>query len=225
MNIEGFATAETGVALSAGRYDYYLNNVIQDISETWAVFENSRGEILIDSCRRAGGLMLRSRAVCVGDEFEQVLVEWCADHKIQALYKPFEQCCIWQINDDVEREFPLPVAPIYPLMRVYTGAVIKRIADLGGSAQIIVPDIRLDTAPDKKLQPTVSERRSALLADDDIFLEGRRHKCQRWSFIGDQYDKSSEFWLDAEGNLLCYSWLQAAQQRWRVQRAAIASPE
>ncbi len=221
MNTDRFAAAEAGIVLSTGRYDYYLNNVMQNVSETWTIFEDKRGEIIVDSSRRAGDITLRSRAVCVADEFEQVLVEWHADDKIQALYSSSEQCCTWQINDCVELLFPLPVTPIYPLMRIYTGAVIKRIADLGGCAQIIVPDIRLDIAPEKKLQPYVSERCSAFLADDEIFLKGRQQKCQRWSFMGDQYDKGSEFWLDAKGSLLCYSWLQAPEKHWRVEKVVL----
>jgi hypothetical protein len=217
MNISSFMKAEDGAIHSAGRYDYYLNDVLQPISETWQCFKNSRGDLVTDSAREAGQLRLRSRAIAAGEGFKQVLVEWRADDTIQALYKLTEQCCYWQINGGDELEFNLIAAPIYPLMRVYTGPVMKQLARAGGTT-IIVPDIRLDIPPRKKLRPYTTERRSGFLGQDEISIQAQQVSCERWSFIGDQYLSDSRFYLDAGGNLLCYSWLQAEGQMWRVER-------
>ncbi len=221
MNITVFAKAESGEILSAGRYDYYLNEVLQPVSETWQLYNNSRGELVIDSCRQAGELTLRSRAICVDDDLTQVLVEWHDEHSVQALYDLSAQQCHWQINADAEQVLSLPAAPVYPLMRVFTGGIIKRVAQLGGNAPIIVPDIRPDTLANQKLRPYRGTRRCAFIADEEIHVQGAKYRSACWSFIGDQYGEDSRFWLDTQSNLLRYTWLQAPGQAWRVERVAV----
>ena len=221
MNTEMFEKAADTEIQSAGRYDYYLNEVLQPVSETWQCYNNSRDELVIDSSRLAGELTLRSRAICVADDLVQVLVEWHAEDSIQALYDLSAQQCHWQINADAEQMLPLPVAPVYPLMRVFTGGVIKRVGQLGDNAPIIVPDIRPDSPLSQKLRPYRATRRCAFIAEEDIHIQGVKARCARWSFIGDQYGEDSRFWLDTQSNLLRYSWLQSPGQAWRVDRVVL----
>jgi len=221
MNTGVFAKAANAVISSAGRYDYYLNEVLQPVIETWQCYNNSCGELVIDSSRQAGELTLRSRAICVEDNVTQVLVEWHAEDSIQALYDYNAQQCHWQINAEAQQILALTPSPIYPLMRVFTGAIIKRVAQLGGNAPIIVPDIRTDTLGNQKLRPYRATRSCAFIADEEIRIQGGKYRCGCWSFIGDQYGEGSRFWLDAHNNLLRYSWLQAPGQAWRVDRVEV----
>jgi len=223
MNTRRFLKAEGSALLLAGRYDYYLNDVLQPISESWAYYENTGGEVVVDSSRQAGNLSLRSRATCVGEGFDRVLVEWRAAESILSLYDLVDQRCYWQLNGGDTLMLPLADLPIYPLMRVYTGAVIKQLAHRGGSTKIIVPDIRLETPGTQKLQPHYSERHCAFIAAEEIHIQDRRQQCEQWTFIGDQYTSDSRFWLDAKSNLLRYSWQQTPDQMWRVDRVVVES--
>ena len=221
MNTRRFAKAEGSAVLAAGRYDYFLNDVLQPISESWQCFENGDGELVVDSTRLAGSLALRSRAISIGNSFDHVLIEWNAEESIKAFYHLSQQCCCWQSTGGNELRLPVSGAVIYPLMRVFTGAVIAQLAQLGGSGKVIIPDIRLQTSTEGKLQPHYSERSCAFVAEDEIYIQNRKQVSERWTFIGDQYSSDSCFWLDANRNLLCYSWSQGPEQLWRVERVEL----
>ncbi|WP_372865476.1 hypothetical protein [Spongiibacter sp.] len=203
-----------------GEYRYYKNGQLQPIAESWRQGGDAAGERWLESERCIdSGLIIASRANLRGNLVSRVSLSWrAASCVIEAHYDRERGLCQWQLAGGESQSMAIPPAvPLYPLMRIYTGAVIKELAELGGEADIVIPDIRPQTAEREKLQPLLSRRRCQYLGTADIDLQGRVRRAEKWRFSGDQYRAGSEFLLSDSGRLLRYDWQQDAQSQWRVE--------
>ncbi|MFT5889816.1 MAG: hypothetical protein ACI9BO_002644 [Zhongshania sp.] len=218
MKFLDYKLAENAVAEAAGKYLYFKNDELQPIVETWQQYRNTVGEKIIHSTRQLDGVFrLTSQALVSASLFTQVSMQWQSEHTVDAVYDTDNKQCYHQLDAGKSMSLALPDAPIYPLMRVYTGALIKHISRLGGEADIVIPDIRPNNSANEKLLPLLSTRRCEFHGNEEIILAGEKLACERWSFIGDQYSSDSEFWLSAEGLLLRYCWPQDDISNWRVE--------
>ncbi len=204
---------------AGGEYCYYKNGVRQAIIERWWQWQDAAGEYWLASDRELdSGLCISTRARLQSGRVVEASVRWQGDCLIEARFDRAAGLCFWQRDGGELQSIALPsAAPLYPLMRIYTGAVIKELAELGGEADIVIPDIRPQTPSAEKLQPLLSSRRCALLADDTIVIAGRQLAAEKWRFVGDQYSDDSVFWLSHSGRLLRYSWQQDPETAWRVE--------
>jgi hypothetical protein len=111
---------------------------------------------------------------------------------------------------------------ISPLMRLFLGPTIRRVAERGqgGPVPVLVPYLENPQDTDRLLRPTFDARRACLQGEEAIPLHGRTINAERWQYIGERYDEQSEFWLDADDLLLRYRFQQSADTVWQVELAA-----
>lgn len=206
-----------------GEYIYYENDVRQPISEHWLQSENNQGDTVIRSWRQAGD-SVRLSAYAEYRDGRRVLASLCweeGDCRIHADYDLMAGSCYWQRGDS-ERWFDsekleLESVLVYPLMRIFTGEIIRDIANNNGSDNIVVPDIRPDTLTADKLKPLLSGREVRLIAEDELAVSGGVETASCWEFTGDQYTPGSKFYLDINDRLLRYCWSQSERSHWRVE--------
>ena len=85
----------------------------------------------------------------------------------------------------------------FPLMRIFMGRVIRQIEALGGQGiQIVVPWI-FDPKIEEMFLSAHVDVRSAKRLDGDLY-----------QYVGENYDETAKFWVDARGLLTGYEWKQ-----------------
>ncbi|MFN8433436.1 MAG: hypothetical protein U0V18_05425 [Anaerolineales bacterium] len=85
----------------------------------------------------------------------------------------------------------------FPLMRIFMGRVIRQLEALGGQGiQIVVPWI-FDPKNEELFLSAHVDVRSAKRLDGDLY-----------QYIGENYDETARFWIDARGLLTRYTWKQ-----------------
>lgn len=93
-------------------------------------------------------------------------------------------------------EHDLPTTAIFfPLMRCYTGKMIRHIVAQGGMATVIVPDIRDPYNRDTVLLPLFEERTAQKLSEETILIGDQTYQTEVFSYIGGAYDDAARFWL------------------------------
>ncbi|CAA0081226.1 Uncharacterised protein [Zhongshania aliphaticivorans] len=207
-----------GKALAAGEYVYYLNDELQAIKEQWCRYEQDGGIELIESSRALTDVFeLRSQAILSEGMFKQVRIQWRAEQDVDVFYDNEAGVCYRQIDGQEQPETVLPAGPIYPLMRIYTAALIQHIAKCGGNTQVVIPDIRPASSAQEKLLPLLTSRQCEYLGDEVISTETMEIPCERWTFKGDQYSSGDLFYINRAGILARYCWQQDSQSQWRVE--------
>ena len=105
-------------------------------------------------------------------------------------------------------------ALLFPLMRTYTGAIIRHL-QINGPADIVVPCIDSDLE-DEMLMPTVSRRRADF--SNARWPSGMKQPDHSacFSYLGGRYDEDSQFWIDESDLLVRYLWEQGEDKRWDV---------
>lgn len=92
----------------------------------------------------------------------------------------------------------------FPLMRIFMGRVIRQIEALGGQGiQIVVPWI-FDPKNEEMFLSAHVDVRSAKRLDGDLY-----------QYVGENYDETAKFWVDARGVLTGYEWKQG-ENFWSV---------
>ena len=209
-----------------GQYLYYLNGTLAEIEEHWIAKPQQQNTTLVRTHRKVPGLLISVEAILAGKEVTSFEVIWAAEGKdeIKAIYSRQESTLMFsrsvgELATHVSSDLPTmdgPVVP-YPLMRVFTGAVIQQLAQAGGEARVLVPAIDEPDNPQALLLPKISLRR--VIQGDAVMLEranGASVACEQWQFIGGQYDARARFWLDDSGRLQRYCWQQDDDRCWDI---------
>lgn len=80
---------------------------------------------------------------------------------------------------------------LFPLLRVFQGAVILAVAEAGPSGRtVIIPDLHHLADPERLLLPTVETRTARCLSSDDST------GVSTYSYEGSVYDASARFFID-----------------------------
>ncbi len=202
------------MAIEQGEYRYFLNGRSTAVRESWSRVVGNAGDWTVESERRAPGVHLAVRARGEGRRVRDFAVTWesTAIGSLAADYRPAEHGLSvrrWR-GSTVESLRPAcpPEALLSPLMRVFAGPLIAEILASGGTAIVVVPDIRNPADPLGLLRPLVSERSARLVADDGQFREV--------DYQGDLYGPGTRFWLGPDDLLQRYCWRQSEQQEWDV---------
>jgi hypothetical protein len=103
---------------------------------------------------------------------------------------------------------------VSPLMRVFLGPAIRRIAANRTATPVLVPFLEDPKDAEKLLLPTFDQRRATCLGPEQITFGGHSHAAHRYQYLGKQYDDQSTFWLDENGLLLRYLFKQNNGQVW-----------
>lgn len=211
--------------VTRGSYRYRLNGEIAPVEESWTLTESTGCVQFVESRRTAGDVSLAVTAELASGRVQSCDVEW-QSASVPCVHARFELTgpgVIWRrtvgnsaaegLVSSESREEVL----LYPLMRIFTGPVIRTLARTGGEGQVLVPDISIaDQA--ELLLPDVSIRK-AVCEGEDHLKEHPGISCQRWLFIGGQYGETARFWLDEQSRMLRYRWLQSESQLWEVDLA------
>ena len=209
--------------VSSGAYQYQCNAELLPIAEPWVIYRNGAGERLVCAERDASafGSHFWVRSWC-SLQAQYVQVHWLQtlgqqEHLIEAQYNIDQQSIhmvrwvdgVLDEQEQLQAKMPL----VSPLMRVYVGQTLRDIHQQGGEASVFMPWIHDPMQLEQLLKIQVSKRRVKALGQQ--WLEEGNISCNCYSYLGDQYDESTVFWVDANNYLRRYCWQQNEQQ-WQV---------
>ena len=199
-----------------GQYRYLHNGAPAPVQETWTVSHESAVRTRVESIRQAPGIEVQVTATLQAGAVCACSLIWKSEQlgELGAEYLCQEDGIRFQRDDGSDSQLlPHPadgVIILYPLMRIFTGPVIRAVAERGGKALVLVPFIGDPEDRGRLLSPDLSWREVRRLADGDD------HHGDCWQFIGGQYDESARFWLGREDTLSRYHWQQDGTGAWDV---------
>lgn len=209
----------------SGRYVYRCNGENAGVEEHWQV-TCTRSTRLIQSKRLAPalGLTLEVNSADSADIYTQCIIQWQlagSEHSLDASinYEFFDDEILMtrHVNDEQEeRRMPLDSFAFSPLMRIYSGRVIRELEAGGGNGRVLTPCIRDHHQHDELLWPLFSDRQVKLLGDEIIRVDQTDIACQKFEYTGGEYGPCTHFWLDEHDVLLQYHWQQDKNARWEV---------
>ncbi len=209
-----------------GRYRYFLNDEIADVDETFHCEPQADGQLAVNSVRKVPGLTISVLAridsvgvhafdVCWSTDRSPAIAASCALEAEALTYSRQIGDTACQPSSIVTTDYAKPL--LYPLMRIFTGTVIRQLAELGGEAQVLVPFIADPKNTQKLLSPEITTRRAVAEGDCEVErMNGETIDCTLWRFTGGQYSSDARFWLSADGRLQRYCWQQDESRRWDV---------
>lgn len=211
--------------LAEGCYQYYRNDQLMPVVEPWTIHRLPDGRLVTRSERDSStfGNRLRVHSISSASGIDEFEVEWLrlsdnATEKLSALYR-IEQGSIEVTRSGVLGETEVLSAPlpagcvISPLMRIYTGSVIRQLLKAGRS-QVLVPWIRDPNNLDRLLEPLFSEREARFQEEGAVAVGEELFSAQRFEYYGGEYEPGTLFWLDDKDVLLRYRWQQDEDTVW-----------
>lgn len=128
-----------------------------------------------------------------------------------------------RVVDEVRHESAAVAGILYPLMRVFTGPLVRASA-LEGGLRVVVPDVADPTDAMRFLAPTVSERTAEVLGERGVVVDGIERVGTAYRWIGGAYgDDGADFVVDDGGLLLAYAVTQPSG-RWEISLADVTGP-
>ncbi len=95
------------------------------------------------------------------------------------------------VDGEAHTQAVAPGTVLFPLLRVFQGAVILAVADAGAVGRtVIIPDLHHLTDPERLLHPTVETRTAGCLSTDTST------GVSTYSYEGSVYDGSARFFID-----------------------------
>lgn len=209
-----------------GRYDYSGGASAAGIDEVWEKFALPDGERLIRSTRTVNdpAITLRAQTRHYDDELCEAWFEFEGDTRVRAHYLFADGGHLLlrhQVRDDAITEEKIDASEcglLFPLLRIYTGALLRSILDDGGTANILVPRLDCVDEPHNLLRASSSERSVEALGPAQIELGDMQQDCEAMMYRGGPYVDGARCWLDGD-LLLAYEWRQSDDSRWRVSLA------
>ena len=195
------------------------------MTEPWARQVLPTGQHRVTSARRAPGIEIAVDAVFGDGLVRSCVITWQSDVvSVEADY-------VWRGNMLECRRIQDGCAAdeqqlacdqgasllLFPLMRIFTGPLISRLLDNGGTGQVVVPDIRQPDDSHSLLLPLVSRRDANILESDAALdIDGGKLPCRLCEYTGGQYGSGSRFWVAEDETLLRYQWQPSSGQHWDV---------
>lgn len=214
---------------SSGRYLYFLNDQLIKVEESFQCAPTADGQLCVRSTRKAPGLTISVAARIEAGVVSAFELGWDAGDApiIEASYAlqgdsvEFSRSIGGTVTHPkaaISGDYVNPI--LYPLMRVFTGSVIRQLAAEGGPCTVLVPSISQPDSRKSLLLPDVSKRRVVALGECDLQqMDGAAIQCSLWQFIGGQYGPDARFWLDQSHQLQRYCWRQDEARQWDVRLA------
>ena len=232
-------TATGPLNLCSGQYAYSCNGEAQAIHESWSVFGEPDSRLRIVSERSADSGQSRLHADGLYRltatesarsfrlrNYEPELVELAfsnSDGEVTATYQALDGRLRLQRSVNAKEIFPATVMesiPLFPLLRIFTGPIVRKLHALGEFAAVCVPDIRPGRNLDSLLTPLISQRRARLLQRGRKEIDGRPIGADCFEYRGGEYPPGTLFWVDDHDVLLGYEWKNPDNETWQVQLQA-----
>lgn len=214
--------------MNFGTYSYFLNGKPTGVSENFTV------EILPDGAKRTTaerdaspfGTKIFVEAIERGRRFERFQIRFQSEFNIQAVYEfsgnkfRFTRSLDGDETDD--ETFDLPENTIvFPLMRVFQGQVILRVADASAEdfTTVLIPSIENPADAENLLKPTFDNRRAEKVGRENVAFyqpDSITFKVDVYKYFTKHYDEDSRFRINADGLLVAYRFVQAADKIWEI---------
>jgi hypothetical protein len=207
-----------------GCYQYLCNGTATDIEESWALVRTDRHtEIVASRVAPSTGTRLEVRSRQTGNVFTTCELSLHRQHdganETTSAHYRFNQgelSVAWQQgNQQKQRREPAFKAIFSPLMRIYTGPVIRQLAERGAT-DVCVPWIRDPNQREQLLLPQFSERQARSLGPVETEVDGQPCTSEVFEYSGGEYQPGTHFRVDNQDVLLRYSWQQDADTCWEV---------
>jgi hypothetical protein len=213
-----------------GSYTYLLNGVEAGVAEIWAMLPQPDGSRSIRAARSAPafGSSLEVDAVESAGQIIEFEVRWrntsegavaqaSAHYRISDSQISVER----SLNDGpiLHSQISAPrELVVSPLLRIFQGPTIRRVAELGGGERVpvLVPWILDPKDGERLLTPLVDYRSAVRVGPASVEVGGRRVAAQRYSYVGGHYDDSAEFYLSEDNLLLRYVFRESDDKVWDV---------
>ncbi len=202
--------------MQSGVYNYFLNSQPTGITESFGIEFLPDGSKITKSFRDATPFKttIDVQTVEKNGEFQSCLIKFQREENdIEALYEFTEMQfhILRKINGDIFQDETLDLPENYvffPLMRCFQGQTILQIAKNQGFTTVVVPDIQTPTNIEDFLRPTFDERTAKLLSIIN--------KLYIFNYLSKHYDDKSEFFLDKNGLLVYYKFVQNDENIWEI---------
>lgn len=205
--------------------------MVTSVVEPWSRYKNTAGEIITCVERRAPdfGSVIAVKSVQSEGLMTQFQIHWRSeaenptrvigvDYRLQ-----INAFTVQRVVDGVKAKMQKKMTELYipsPLMRVFTGQVIRQLITAGGCAQVLTPWINNPQDNQRLLTPQLGERQARTLTrGESVTVRGAQLHCDRCEYLGDQYQPGTEFWIDQTGLLQRYRWRQDEKTLWDVELA------
>jgi hypothetical protein len=212
-----------------GSYSYSLNGAPAAITETWCIETLANERRITVSERHAPqyGSRLRVEALESEGRITRFEVAWAnsgqgAVPDARATYIAHPEAV--EVSRFVEGRATAETYPvngplvISPLLRIFMGPVIRQVAALGQGrpVNVLAPWILDPADRDRLLTPKFEPRSARRLGADTVPLGASRRPADKYTYVGETYDDTAEFWLDDSGLLLGYRFTQNQIGQWEV---------
>ncbi|MBX3063398.1 MAG: hypothetical protein KF726_10515 [Anaerolineae bacterium] len=204
---------------ASGVYLYYRDEQLLDITEAWSIHRTPQGCTVTRIERNApafGALVLvETRQPEGATDIEQIEVHWwnqtpgavgvaAASYTLQ---NGVIDCLRWVDGSELVRESILtpPTLVVSPLMRVFLGSVLPKVADKG-EAMVFVPWIHDPMDADRLLTVDLERRSASALSREVIEVEGEEFSTTCYSYYSRTDDDDARFWVADSGVLARYAW-------------------
>ena len=207
-------------SLLSGQYVYRCNSEVTNIKEPWQKICLESGNVLIN-CERYSEVHkthMWVQSLAIDGEIRDFQIQWRQylddrDSVFEADYQFDEDGVeIRRLIDGEESRFNHKFEGrrliCSPLMRIYVGDTISSLLAGGGSGDVLMPWIQDPKNKQRLLEAQISKRSVIDLGEDSIDSEGVKLNTHCYSYRGDQYDASANFWLDTSNLLRRYCWQQ-----------------
>ena len=204
-----------------GKYFYWMNGKLTDITETFRIISNGTSDTVIESERNAPTFNSRiaAKAFYKNEHITQFEVEWQNGNEgavqfANAHYQFTSDNIL--VTRDIDGGHFLETLPrpeiftVLPLLRIFTGKAIRQTFELGNGQRVpvLVPNIK-DAKDKVQLLALEMDMRSANhIGQETVRIDKKEFIADTFNFTGSSYDETAKFWVDEHDILLKYEWQQ-----------------
>jgi hypothetical protein len=217
--------------MNYGTYEYFLNNEPTGITEKFNVENLADGTTISISERNSSvyETMIYTNAELIGNRFKsfEINITNKKNYEVADVHATYQFTenqfeFIRQLNGKITDKFiqDLPNnCAIFPLMRCFQGQTILQVAQNQTVTPVLVPDIQNPNDAENLLKPTFDERTAKFLKKETIAFyepESVSLETNLYKYLSKHYDDNSQFWINDEGLLVAYQFVQAADKIWTI---------
>jgi hypothetical protein len=201
--------------VNSGEYLYYLNGDLTGVREAFQIETQPDGTIRTTSIRDAPGFDTKITVDTEqkDDGFTRAEITFSQKSETRATYEfndsKLSFSCSQNSSVAERSEITLPEGCIFfPLMRIFQGPTILKVAESGGREPVLVPSIENPDDIAMLLTPTFDERTAE--------QTGIENDLRIFKYRSKHYDENSRFLLRPDGLLHSYCFRQSENDIWEV---------
>ena len=197
--------------IKSGTYLYTMNDV-EVVREPWRIESHKDGRRTVTSSRisETFGIQIDLIALETKDvsKYDFTFTDLNAGKPVACgFYKVEPEGVVFRSTEFGEWEPVSCASYFFPLMRIFTGALVRQVISMGGQADIIVPDIRNPANTETLFKPLKSRRE----VNADPTQENLFH------YLGGHYETAVPVTLNDDGLMMHYTWTTPDGAKWICQ--------